>query len=107
MFSSNLKGLLEDTIRVNRMVQQNKTYYSTGSKKGIRTWTRPQSTTTTRRFRRKLSTSARSRLRQKLAVHQQYPTTAECQENWEPPQTTDPEIIQAMEPERPELLVGG
>ena len=60
-----------------------------------------------RRFRRKLSTSARTRLRQRLAVRQQYPTTAECQENWEPPQTTDPEIIQAMEPERPELPVGG
>ena len=59
-----------------------------------------------RRFRRKLSTSAWSRLRQRLAVRQQYPTTAECQENWQPPQT-DPEIIQAMEPERPELPVGG
>ena len=34
MFSSNLKGLLEDTIRVNRMVQQNKPTTSQVPKKG-------------------------------------------------------------------------
>ena len=90
MFGSNLKTLLEDTARVNCLVQQNKPS-PTSSKSSAQPffWGHGGPPGPPWKFqRRKVSQHTRARVRKRLANSDNFPAATDFEQNWSPPRTS-------------------